>query len=176
MKKILVILILMALVWLGINISERKSADRIVIAPDTSKPDASNATFIFEDGPVKLNNGLAETSGGMIPTETILTDTLAYGDVNGDNKNDTVAVLVQNSSGSGVFVYLAAYVSGNVTYKGSNALFIGDRISPKKIEIESDGSILFSFLDRSLDEPMSAEPTISTSKTFIFREGTLEEK
>ena len=171
MKKILaflVLLIIVAVGWFLWTGRGSNSAPEIKIAPATSKPDASNATFTFEDGPVTLTNGNSDAVS--------LTDYKAYGDVNQDGKNDTAVILAQSSGGSGVFVYVAAYVSGNVTYKGSNAVFIGDRISPESISIDASGNIKVTYLDRKPNEPMAAEPTVPTTKTYSYVSGELVEK
>ncbi len=143
-----------------------------------SRPDASNATFVFDDGSITLSKGINEkaiTPGGSSMQETTLTDTVGYGDINGDKKDDAAAVLVQNGGGSGVFVYLGAYVSNPLNYKGSNAVFVGDRIEPKSISI-SNGVITLKYLDRKPNEPYAAEPTVLTSKQYVYTKGILSEK
>lgn len=139
--------------------------------------DPKNATFRFEDGDVALKNGKAVQDvapGSAMKLETILTDTQAMGDINGDSKDDSVIVLVQSGAGTGVFFYLGAYVSGPLAYKGSNVAFVGDRISPQSISIQN-GVITLNYLDRNADEPFDAEPTVSKSKTYSYSNETLEE-
>ncbi len=151
----------------------------VKIEPTVSHPDASNATFIFEDGSITLKKGAATTDvtpDGEVTQETTLTDDIAYGDINKDGKTDTAVLLVQNGSGSGVFLYVAAYVSGTVQYKGTNAVFIGDRVTPKAISVSTSGVIEVTYLDRKANEPMAADPTVSTTKYFVYRNGSLEEK
>lgn len=179
MKWILAIVLIVAVGagfwWYQTN---PRGVDKIELAPATSKPDPSNGTFEFEDGSVTLKNGSAvtELSGSVLTTETTLGSEPTYGDINGDKKNDAVVLLIQNSGGSGIFVYIAAYVSGNVTYKGSNAIFVGDRISPQTTTVNNDGLITLTYLDRKPDEAMAATPTIPVTKTFVFKGGRLEER
>ncbi|MDB5254405.1 MAG: hypothetical protein JWL80_471, partial [Parcubacteria group bacterium] len=113
--------------------------------------------------------------GSAATVETSLTDVRAYGDINGDGKDDTAALLIQIGGGSGEFVYLVGYVSGTVTYKGTNAVFIGDRIQPKTITIKN-GVVTVNFLDRKADESFADEPTVNTSKQFVYTKGTLVAK
>ena len=138
-------------------------------------PDPSNAIFTFDDGPVTLSNGKNEKTEFGFVEETALLEDMAYGDLNEDDKLDTAVLLVRSGGASGVFVYAAAYVSGPVGYRGSNAVFLGDRISPQSISI-SNNIVTVRYLDRSEDEPFSAEPTVSASKQFIFRNGEFEER
>jgi hypothetical protein len=150
----------------------------ITIATDTTHPDPSNATFQFEDGPLTLKNGTVTTNvtpNGELTLETDLTNTIAYGDLNGDGKNDAAFLLVQTSSGTGVFFNVAAYVSGLVTYKGTNAVFLGDRIIPKSIAI-ANGIITVTYLDRTASEAMTDDPTLLVTKQFVYTQGALAEK
>lgn len=188
MKKFFFIILILLLGWGGWHgyqaYKAKQETPPVKMEPGVAKPDPSNATFQFEDGPIKLTKGTAESTltDSSAAQETSLTDTIAYGDINNDGKNDAAFLLVQSGVGSGVFLYAAAYVSGVVQYKGSNAIFIGDRVTPKSISIatlqsiESPGTITITYLDRKPEEPFSAEPTITTVKHFIFKNGELVEK
>jgi hypothetical protein len=133
-------------------------------------PDPSNATFTFDDGPVTLKKGTNTTSVSDeedVKIETDLDDTIGYGDLNADGKEDAAVILVQSGGGSGTFFHVAAYVSGPVSYKGTNAVFIGDRILVKSISVRKN-KITVDYLDRDDNEPLAAEPTVETSKTYTY--------
>jgi hypothetical protein len=133
-------------------------------------PDASNATFRFEDGMITLKNGSATNKvdpGSSATVETDLGNVFGYGDLNNDGKEDAVVVLMQSGGGSGTFFSIAGYVSGPVGYKGTGAAFIGDRIDIKTISVKGK-NITVTYLGRRDDEPFSAEPTILTTKTFTY--------
>ena len=182
MKKIIIIILV---VLLGVAayyfIPSSPSVGKAL--PGTSKdsefhPDPSNATFVFDDGSISLSSGKYETkitSGSALTEEIDLMDKFGYGDINQDGKNDTALLLAQYGGGSGVFIYVAAYVSGPVSYKGSDAIFIGDRIAPQSLSIDGK-TITVKYLDRGPNDPFSAEPTISTTKQFIYQSGKLQEK
>ena len=102
-------------------------------------------------------------------------DKFAYGDLNADGKEDTVLLLTRYGAGSGIFIYLAAFTSGPVTYKGSKAIFIGDRIAPKSLSIKGD-TVTVEYLDRKPDEAFATEPTVSASKQFTYKNGEFVEK
>ena len=143
------------------------------------RPNPSNATFIFNDGALTLLSGKNErqlTPGSAFTEETILLDKFAYSDLNGDGKTDTILLLARYGAGSGTFIYIAGYISGPVTYRGTRALFVGDRISPQSLTIGAGGVINFEYLDRSPDEPLAAEPTVRVSKQFVFSSGELRER
>lgn len=181
MKKILFSIILVALLgWGGYTVyKNHSSTDSTVPAvhlePTVTHPDPSNASFEDVDGTITLHNGTATTNiTGYITEDTTLTDLLAYGDINKDGKNDTAVILVQEGSGSGVFFRVAAYVSGVVQYKGSNMVFLGDRVSPKTISIDK-GIITVTYLDRKENEPYTNEPTVLTTKTYAYTDSGLVE-
>jgi hypothetical protein len=185
MKKLaafIIIVLIIAGVWYVVH---KHSSVTVITSPTTttqtgpaSHPNPSNATFIFDDGSVTLKSGTALTStdgDSAIQNETDLTDTVAYGDLNNDGKEDAAVGLIQQGGGSGEFLYIAAYISGNVSYKGTNAVFVGDRVQPKAIGIKN-GVITFTYLDRGPNDPMSAEPTISVTKTYVYQNGQIVEK
>lgn len=141
------------------------------------KPDPSSATFTFDNEPVTLSDGQAEVTDSAVGlvTETELQSERGYGDLNGDGKDDVVVFLTQSGGGSGTFVYAAAYVSGPVGYKGTNAIFLGDRIAPQSASI-SNKTATVNYLDRKDDEPFAAEPTVSVSQQFVYKNSELVEK
>jgi len=136
------------------------------------RPDPSNATYIFDDGSITLSSGSRVTSSGE---EVSVLEERAYGDLNGDGKEDVALLLSRFGGGSGVFISAGAYISGPVNYRGTNTIFLGDRVSPQSITI-SNGVITVNYLERSEDEPFSAEPTIPASKQLMLQNGELVER
>jgi len=159
MKKIILIILILAL---GFYVFFMRD-DKVEVntggdtAGETFRPDPSQAVFPGIEG------------------EITLLEERAYGDINNDEKIDTVVFLAESGGGSGVFIYAAAYVSGPVNYKGTNAIFLGDRIAPQSISI-ANGAVTVRYLDRNEDEPLAAEPTISAAKVFTYQGGELVEK
>lgn len=181
-KLIILILIVAALGWWF----SRRSAAPAPQADSTAttvgagfQPDASNATFDFEGESVTLVDGKAvekdESDDAILQTETELLDERAYGDLNDDGKPDAVVLLARSGGGSGTFVYAAAFVSGPVGYKGTNAVFLGDRIAPQSVSI-SGSTATVKFLDRKEDESFAVEPTVSVTKQFTYKNGGFQEK
>ncbi len=175
-KIIVVVLIVLGIWFLYNKTSNAPTSDDIVNQALLTHPDPSNATFEFEDESVTLKNGIHEgkIENSSATVETTLLDVIGYGDLNNDKKEDAVVVLLQDGAGSGLFVYVAGYVSAPLNYIGSNALFIGDRIEPKSIAIKNE-LITLTYLDRKANEPMSAEPTVMKTKNYKYTKGTLAE-
>ncbi len=180
MKKLLILVIILVLPVLGYMFLGKEDATTDTTNPTTTtqfQPNPESATFLFDDGSITLINGRRsiEDSETGLSDDIWLLDEKASGDLNSDGKTDSAVLLARSGGGSGTFIYLAAYVSGPVNYKGSNAIFVGDRIAPESITI-SNGVATFHYLDRGDNEPMSAEPTVETTKQFVYKNGTLEEK
>ncbi|MDQ3089783.1 MAG: hypothetical protein M3Q24_01340 [bacterium] len=158
------------------EITTSNKEPEIKIDNTTKRPDLSNATFTFDNERVTLKNGEDNSplsDNPNISQTTTLTDKVAYGDLNGDQKEDAVALLVQSGAGTGIFVYIGAYVSGSVRYSGSNTIFVGDRIIPQSIDIDKN-IITVNYLDREEDEPLAATPTKSVIKTYVYIGGELK--
>ncbi|MDO8589995.1 MAG: hypothetical protein Q7R69_01860 [bacterium] len=181
MKKVVVILVIIgavALIYTMRNGSATTSNVPTVSDKGIFRPDPSGATFTFDDESVTLSAGRNETTitpGSALVEETALLDQFAYGDINADGKEDTVLLLARYGGGSGTFIYLAAFVSGPVTYRGSEATFIGDRVSPQSLSINK-GVVTIQYLDRKADESFAAEPTVPVSKQFVYKAGGFEER
>ncbi|MGB3922129.1 MAG: hypothetical protein WBL19_02530 [Minisyncoccia bacterium] len=175
---VLLVLGLIGYLFLRDKDSNVSVGEPVVDEGGVPRQDPSNATFTIDGEAIKLTDGKNETSvapGSSFVEETSILENRAYGDINADGKEDTVLFLVRYGAGSGTFVYLAAFVSGPVTYRGSNAIFLGDRISPESIAISGE-IITAEYLDRKPDEPMASEPTIPVTKQFIYRNGELRER
>ncbi|MEK7461570.1 MAG: hypothetical protein AAB586_00665 [Patescibacteria group bacterium] len=184
MKKIIVIVIIIICAVLVLSYVVRNNflidTNKIPITSETSsfQPDPSNATFTLDNESITLAEGKNVKSvvpGSALVEETSLMDKFAYGDINADDKEDTALFLARYGGGSGLFIYLAVFVSGPVTYKGSRAIFIGDRITPQSLSIKED-VITVKYLDRKDGEAFTTEPTVLVSKQFVFKNGELQEK
>ncbi len=182
MKKLIIIVIILVIAGLLYFWKSSSNTTSVEFGYNPNSidrhPDPSNATFIFDDGPVTLSAGRNErtiTPGSALSEETTLMDKFAYGDINKDGRGDTALLLARYGGGSGTFIYLAAFVSGPFNYKGSEVIFLGDRISPQSISIDGD-IVTIKYLDREPDEAFSAEPTVPMSKQFIYKNGGFQEK
>ena len=186
MKKILgliLIVLVLAGVWhvtkntanTPIPTNESESADPISDNPGAPE----DATFELEEVSVTLKNGSFKApveAGSAIEQETMLLNEISgVGDINRDGKNDRVVLLVQSGGGTGVFFYVAGFISTPGAHRGTNAVFLGNRISPQSVIVSSNGQVTVNYLDRNADEPLNAEPTIEVSRTFVYLNNRLVE-
>jgi len=123
---------------------------------------------MVEGREVTLVNGYSEALIGPNAASKIIIKYFggeAEGDVNEDGVSDISFLITQDSGGSGVFYYLVSALATDSGYKGTNAVFLGDRIAPQTTQV-NNGEIIVNYADRKQGEPMTAQPTIGISRYF----------
>jgi len=71
------------------------------------------------------------------------------GDLNADGKDDVAFIITRNDPDRGILYYLTASLKTEVGHTGTNLIFIGNKVEPKRIGIE-DGVIFVEYLDHSI--------------------------
>jgi hypothetical protein len=113
------------------------------------------------DESVQLNDGRYEgepfvEGSASRPTVTFIElpgASPAYGDVDGDGVEDAAVLLVENSGGSGSFVYLAAVLNQNGSPENVATTLLGDRAQVQSLTIE-EGQIAVKMVTHGPDDPM----------------------
>jgi hypothetical protein len=129
-----------------------------------------NTSYQIEGKVVTLIHGAAETSSAPGSTSVNLTNYFGNEvrtDLNGDGKEDVVFLLTHQTGGTGVFYYVVAALKTDAGYKGSEALFIGDRIAPQTTEVK-DGIITINYADRKAGASFAEPPTEGKSMQVRF--------
>lgn len=150
----------------------RASAWRQEKAAKLAGLDPANATWLIDDQPVTLVDGVAEVPaapGSAAKVVTRLADHLAAGDLTGDGKLDLAAVLTQQTGGTGTFFYLGALANDGSPIK---AAFLGDRIAVQNVRIV-EGKVVVDLLTRGADEPFVVPPHIKESRIYQVKNGAL---
>jgi heat shock protein HslJ len=93
-----------------------------------------------------------------------------YGDLDADEDEDAALFLAQDSGGSGTFYFVALAINDGGIYKGTNAMFLGDRIAPQTLEIH-DGRAVANYAERKAGEPFTTSPSVGKS-VFIHLDPT----
>ena len=137
--------------------------------------DPLNAVYQVEDQLVHLSRGLAEATaapGSATRVRTAVSGEPTYGDLDGDGIDDAALFLRHDPGGSGTFHYLAAALRAGDGYRGTKAVFLGDRVTPQTIAIRN-GVVVARYLDRRPSEPMAAVPTVGITKYLVLRGGEI---
>lgn len=142
----------------GCGVEERIESDtRAVQAPGPLA-----AVYEIEGESIGLRGGYYETPaapGSAAKITVAIHDSPAYGHLNDDELADAAVILVYRGGGSGTFYYVAAAINTGDSYRGTNSVFLGDRIIPEATRIENR-NIVVDFADRSPDAAMAAVPTL----------------
>lgn len=146
-------------------IYQEKQADPVTVL------DYKNATYVIAGQVITLVNGFAETE--LAPNSASMVITRYFGnelfkDLNGDGRDDAVFLLTQETGGSGSFFYVVAALNTENGYVGSQALLLGDRITPQSTESGPGKQVIVNFVERGLDEPMTTPPSIGKSLHLIL--------
>ncbi len=173
-KKIISIIILIVIVAVGYWAykESRKSTGE-----NTYTLDPGNCTYVIEGENITLNDGYLNEEiipGSASRRVTQYFGNEAQGDFNGDGFYDVAFVLSQNSGGSGTFYYVTVALGGEKNCTGTNAVLLGDRISPQSTE-SREGEIIVNYAGRKPGEPMTAELSIGVSKYLKVENGRLVE-
>ncbi len=168
-RTIVFVIVLIVLIVLGVLLIKNNTVKTLV--------EYKNATYVIEGQLIKLTNGRSEvvtTPGSTSKTITQYFGNLAEGDLNGDGKNDVAFLVSQTNGGSGTYYYVVASLNTTVGYVGTNAILLGDRISPQTTQIK-DGQIIVNYADRKSGEAMTVRPSVGVSKYLTVQGTTLVE-
>jgi hypothetical protein len=133
-------------------------------------------TGIFPDQVIQLTDGIAKYDDGSSakPFVRLINQLIARGELNGDLKEDAVALLEDNTSGTGRFIYAVPVldVAGNPA--PGEALMIGDRISVKSLDF--DGAQVVAGLIAQGPGEAACCASWNVRKVFSLEDGRLVEK
>jgi len=117
---------------------------------------------------VQLTDGKFEQGapGGTDYISVNVTDFIVPGDLNSDGTPEIAALVAENYSGSGVFVFLAVYGNVNGALKFQTSTLVDDRPQLNKLSIEN-GRILLDATVHKGGEPICC-PTLKTTRYYIL--------
>jgi hypothetical protein len=171
MKKIQTILLALIIIGIVMIFTQKFWVDNLVnfileqSKENVSKNDPLNATYTVEDKKFTLVNGKAEKEiqpGSASKEIVAIFGEPVYGDLNNDGVNDAAMFLTEQSGGSGMFYYIVEAINMVGVYKGTNAIFLGDRIAPQNINIQ-DGRAVANFAERMVNESFVVPPSVGKS-------------
>ena len=145
MKHLLITLAALALIFFGLKAYN-------AFPGAVAESDYKTATYYFRGRPTVLGSQGTKYFGNE-----------ARGDINGDRTEDVSFLVTEEPGGSGTFFYLVgALKQRDGTYKGSQAMLLGDRIAPQNTSFKN-GLVIVNYADRAATDPMVTRPYIGKS-------------
>lgn len=132
---------------------------------DSTFSDPRNGSYRVGEATVTFINGVSRVPAAPDSVSFVTTQYFgneARGDIDRDGDEDIVFLITQDGGGSGTFFYLVAALRDGDNYRGSSAMFIGDRIAPQATEFR-DGFVIVNYADRAPGEAMATVPSIRKS-------------
>jgi heat shock protein HslJ len=158
----------------------------LVFAPQPAAPPVltaeqlKNATYsgIYDDMPVTLTDGKYEgepfsADSPIRPKVTLLDDGIIFGDLNGDGSDDAAVFLVENSGGTGQFIYVSAQLNQNGQPLNAGIVGLGDRIAIKSVAIENN-QVVVEIVTQGPGDGACC-PTLKVRATYALQDGALAE-
>jgi hypothetical protein len=124
--------------------------------PGSLTPDMLlNGTYLtpFYNRTVTLVNGSYSESNGINSYFVQMLNVYAFGDLNGDGKDDAAVILAESSGGSGTFVSVVAILNQNGTPHQASQAQLGDRQVVNSVDISS-GVIHLDMVVHSPNDPL----------------------
>jgi heat shock protein HslJ len=144
--------------------------------PATSVATLGNLSYsgLFDDQEITLAGGVySATSDGETIVVHLLASFVALGDLNGDGREDAVALLELDTSGSGRFTFAAPVLDVLTTPTVGTAVEVGDRIQPNALSI-ADGQAVFEYVGHGAGDGDCC-PSWNIHHTFAWQDGALVE-
>ena len=176
-KFIFILIIIVVIIGMGCWVYQLKKETGKLTGPEKVTLDSKNCTYIIEGKNITLKDGYSEKEIAPDSASKVITQYFGNevsGDFNGDGLSDIAFILTQDPGGSGTFYYIVVALGDANGCKGTNAIFLGDRIAPQTTEIQ-DGKIVVNYADRKIDEAMVTPPSIGITKQFALEGTTLKE-
>lgn len=154
-----------------------KTETGLTPVPGETPADPLHAAYTVEGREVRLFHGSAEEAaapGSAGKTTTSVFGKPVFGDLDNDGDDDAALILASDPGGSGVFYYVAAALNMNGSYRGTNAVFLGDRIVPRDVGIQ-DGEIVVRYTERGEAHAMTSPPSVSRTRYLKVEKGVLAE-
>lgn len=128
--------------------------------------DIKNITFSIGGELVTMNNGIGtfpQVPGtASVRTVRYFGNEIAH-DIDADGDMDMVFLVTDDGGGSGTFYYVVGAIQEPDGYRGSEAMFLGDRIAPQSTNAGTGVQVIVNYADRAPGEPMAAMPTVGKS-------------
>lgn len=154
--KVLVFLIIIFVIFSSLLKEEEETEKKAELTLEN----LGNAEYCSSlyDEEIQLKDGEHNGTLEEPPVLAGISDTIAFGDLNGDGKEDAAVIFYSSGGGSGTFYELIVMINKNGSPYCADAKELGDRVIIKSITIES-GIITVNMAIHGPNDPMCC-PTV----------------
>jgi hypothetical protein len=155
---------------------DKKPSNGPVTRPTLDEEALGNMTYIYNDMPVTLENGIFqekpdETAATFITNLSVYKT--AFGDLTNDGLDDAAVILVDDPGGSGTFLSLYSVIDQGSALTSTAGSGLGDRTKIEKLWIEN-GQVMLDVIRHGPDDPMCC-PTEAATLVYVVQNGNLVE-
>lgn len=145
--------------------------------PTLEQLKAATVSGVFE-APATLVDGVyegepLEPGAAARPRLMLWTPVVAFGDLDGAEGNEAVAMLSSSSGGSGEFVHLAVFGMRDGALRNLGTVPVGDRVKLQSLWLER-GKVLMDVVEAGPGDAACC-PTQVARKTFALEDGSLKQ-
>jgi heat shock protein HslJ len=159
---IFIALLVIALAGVYLYSSGKEQGDDI---PNVENSSPKNATYLIDGERYTLIKGRAEVeSAPNSASKNVVTmfGKPQFGDMNRDGEDDALVILTLTTGGSGTFYYAAIAANVNGEYQGTDAILLGDRITPQTHFVQNERGMV-NYLVRNPGESFAIQPSLQQS-------------
>ncbi len=95
-------------------------------------------------------------------------------DFDHDGREDTAFMLTQETGSTGIFFYVTAVLNTEKGKVGLDGVFIGDRIAPQSMYMESGEVLVINFAERRVGQSFAESPTVGKTIKVKYDTDTLQ--
>jgi hypothetical protein len=129
-----------------------------------------NATYMlpFYGNTVTLTNGGYQEGSGAEITSVTMTESIAFGDLNGDGLEDAAVILVENGGGTGQFKSVVAMINQGGVPVQAGVAQLGDRVQVNSLAIQA-GRVMLDMLVQGPNDPLCCptQPVTQSYQLFV---------
>jgi len=153
------------------------TSDKTGPAPTLMEAGEAEYSGIY-DSPVRLIEGFYEgepfaEGSESRPTVRLFPDIIAKGDIDGDGGDEAVVLLLEDSGGSGSFLYVAVLARRGVEIENRGTRLVGDRVQVRDMEIEG-GELFMEVVQHGPEDAMCCPTQKARRKWTLAGDALLE--
>ncbi len=114
-----------------------------------------------------------EPEGASRPTVQLITELIPHGDLNGDGVDEAIALVTENSGGTGHFLYVVPLTTIDGVVQQLGSVLVGDRVNLRSVDVK-DGTIVMQTIEGGPGDAACC-PTHKGTRAWAMQDGVLTE-